>query len=143
MRDRIEELNNYNNNFDPYIIKDLFIDFFDDDLIEHIEINKLYKKENSIKTIKGVTKPANYINYVITINFKLNNQYSDKFYRIRKRYLEERDNIRDIIYYHYGHKSLNYGLSQWNLYDTEKVNGDNFFKRNEDYFDLWSKSLWL
>ena len=38
LKDKIEELNNHNNNFDPYIIKDLFIDLFDDGLVEDIEI---------------------------------------------------------------------------------------------------------
>lgn len=49
LKDKIEELNNHNNNFDPYIIKDLFIDLFDDGLVEDIEIIKIYKKEESKK----------------------------------------------------------------------------------------------
>jgi hypothetical protein len=142
----ISELNNHNNNFDPYIIKDLFIDFFDDDLIRDMEVNKLYKKVESTRTIKGITKPASYIIYIIDVNFKLNNEYSDKFYELRKKYLKERDEIRNILYYHYGHKSLNTklgDLDEYNLLDGVDLGRDIIFKNNNVGFDLWSKALWL
>lgn len=135
----IKELNNHNNNFNPKIIKDLFIEFFDDHLIEDIKVNKIYKKVETTKTIKGVTKTTSYITYVIHINLKLNDKFSDKFYELRKKYLKERDEIRDILHEHFNHNSLNYGLSKYSLYN----NNNYFFERNEDSFDLWSKSLWL
>jgi hypothetical protein len=135
----IKEINNHNNNFNPNIIKDLFIEFIDNHLIEDIVINKIYEKVESTKINKGITKPASYIRYVIKINFKLNDKYSDKFYELRKEYLKERDEIRDILREHFNHKSLNSGLSEYTLY-----NNDNYiFTRNKDSFDLFSKCLWL
>lgn len=140
---QIKELNNKNNNFNPYIIKDLFIDFFDDNLIIDMEINKIYKK---VTRLTAGHKPSSYLIYIIDVNFKLNNEYSDKFYQLRKKYLKERDEIRNIIYYHYGHKSLNTKLgdiNEYNLLQTVNLGRDIYYRNNDVGFDLYSKAIWL
>jgi hypothetical protein len=140
---KLSELNNYNGNFSPLIIKDLLIDFFDDDLIENIEINKFYRKGKRTKLISGIESNANYIIYSIEVKIELNNEYSDKFYKLREDYLRERDKARYRLHENYGHKSLNYGLSNFIIFDKIETTRNIFFSRNRDYFDLFSKALWL
>jgi hypothetical protein len=143
LKDGINELNKRNNNFSPFIIKDLFIDFFDEELITNMEINKIYKKVKGEKIIKGKKTYSDYIFYTIEVYFKLSNEYSKKYYKLREDYLKEREEIRSILYHHYGHKSLNTDLSKFNLFDTVDVGREIFFNRNKDKIDFWSKALWL
>jgi hypothetical protein len=39
----IEKLNNKNGNLDPNIIKDLFLDLIDDDILSKVEVKKMYE----------------------------------------------------------------------------------------------------
>ena len=142
----LRTLNEKNNNFDPRIIKDFFIEYYDEYLITDQEMNKVYNLTKSTSTTNGVTKDAWYISYTIQVIFNLNNDSSEKYLKLRSKYLKERDEIREILENHYNHKSLNCDLNIWNYGDKETVydNGSSeIFKKNKDKFDLWAKSHFL
>lgn len=145
LNQKIKELNDLNDNFDPSIIKDFFIDFFDptsihpNGFIENIEVIKYYEVRETTATRKGKTEKAFYLHYTIKASIKISDIYSEEAKEVRKEYLKERDEIRRIIHSHYNHKSLNYDLSDWVIFDRHGMR----FTRNEDYFDMWSKILWL
>lgn len=130
--DVIEKLNNKNENFRPSIIKDLFIDLFDDDILEKIEVIKTYGVE------KYQRSSEKYINYVINakIYFR-DNTFTKENREKREKYLEKREEVFEILKDYYGHKNLNSRLSKWNFDDNRLMS----FRNSFDEIDLWSLSL--
>lgn len=141
--DIIEKLNNKNGNFKPSIIKDLFIDLFDDDILSHIKFTKSYYVENYI-TPTGRKSKNKYVKYIITVEPYFTescNNYSKESCQKRTRYLEKRAEVIDILDEYYNHRNLNRSLSPYNIYDTIAMIRFNSFKLINDKFDLCCSSL--
>ena len=142
--DIIEKLNNKNENFKPSIIKDLFIDLFDDDILSHIKFTKYYYVENYI-TATGRKSKKKYIKYIIIVEPYFTescNNHSKESCQKRTRYLEKRDEVIEILDEYYNHRNLNTSLSPYNIYDTTFIDYYNHpFKKINDKFDLCCSSL--
>lgn len=137
--DIIEKLNNKNGNFKPSIIKDLFIDLFDDDVLEKIEFLKTYSVERYEGSF-ATPRSNKYIRYVITakIYFK-DNRFTKENCEKREKYLEKREEVFEVLKDYYGHKNLNSRLSKWNIFDDDRLTS--VFRNSFDEIDLWGLSL--
>jgi hypothetical protein len=144
----IDVLNKHNNNFDPLVIKDLFMDFIDKDFFEDINITKIYKSAKSTSTIDDIKKDVYSISYVIEVTFTLSNVYSVKNENLREEYLISEEKNRRILHEYYNHKSLNTKLGRISIfyksYDYNYQGLTNYnYDNNKVGFDLWSKYIWL
>ena len=131
---QIKNLNDNNNNFDPSLIMQLFIDFYDNSLILEDKITKIYKV--------GIQNDRYHLSYKIEVNFTIEDKYSDKILNLRKSYLEERNSNLDTLYRYYGHRSLNQKLNYYNAF-YKLASWSTEFLNKEDKFDLFSKFLFL
>jgi hypothetical protein len=130
--DVVKKLNYKNNNIDPSIIKDLFLDLFDDDVISNIEVKKIYHVNNYKNSEKK------YAGYVLKVKVEFSdNIYNEENLKNRALYMERRDEVIQIITYDLHHRNLNYHLSKWNINDMSYSILENTY----DEFDLWSLSL--
>jgi len=138
--DVVKKLNDKNNNIEPSIIKDLFIDLFDDEIISNIEVKKFYYVRNYQNSEKK------YAGYVLEVKIEFSdNIYNEDNIKDRNLYLEKRGEVLKDIEDHLNHKSLNQNLSKWNINDGD-TDGmgwrrNEFFKNIYDEFDLWGLSL--
>ncbi len=134
------ELTKLNDNFYPDIIKDFLIDLIDQEIIINMEINKYY-------LIIGESNTEIFLKYKIEVDIELNNK-QDVHHVSRKKYLDERDKLLEILSYHYDHNNLNKKLLN---YDENEIgrrkyipaiesyyNNHSIYMRNKDQFDLWS-----
>jgi hypothetical protein len=146
----IEKLNNKNGNLDPNIIKDLFLDLIDDDILSKVEVKKMYGVNNYNKVSKN--KYANYLIKIYVYFTESCNNVSELSDEKRERYLEERSKIISIIRESLDHNNLNSKLSSWNIKDCPGYAGtlaripsrfgEQLTYRNDyDEMDLWSESL--
>jgi hypothetical protein len=141
------ELTKLNDNFYPDTIKDFLIDLIDQEIIINMEINKYY-------LIIGGNNTEIFLKYKIEVDIELNSDATDNHVN-RKKYLDERDRLLEILSYHYDHNNLNKKLLN---YDESEVgtryipaierlskfalhvthNSDYKYVKNKDQFDLWS-----
>lgn len=137
--DVLKKLNDINNNLDPSIIKDIFIDFFDDEIISNIYVTKEYMVNNYKDS------EDKYASYVLTVKLMFSkNIYNDDNIKDRNLYLEKRSELLQDIDEHLNHRSLNQKLSKWNINDCDNdftFRRNEFFKNTFDEFDLWGLSL--
>ena len=139
--DVVKKLNDKNSNIDPSIIKDLFIDLFDDGIISNIEVSKIYHVRNYVDSEKK------YAGYVLQVRVEFSdNNYNEENLKNRAIYMKRREEVTQIITYDLHHRNLNHHLSKWNINDKEY--GDerylyhiDILRNKYDEFDLWSLSL--
>ena len=139
--DVVKKLNDKNSNIDPSIIKDLFIDLFDDDIISNIEVSKIYHVRNYQDSEKK------YAGYVLQVRVEFSdNSYNEENLKNRAIYMKRREEVTQILKYDLHHKNLNHHLSKWNINDTVYGGGHYLhhmysLKYQYDEFDLWGLSL--
>lgn len=133
--DVVNKLNDKNGNINPLLVKDLFIDLFDEDIINNFNFSKFYyvKKYSEDSEDK-------YIYYVIQIRIDFSdNRFTKENCEKREKYLEKREEVFEILKDHYGHKNLNSRLSKWNISDHERLTS--VFDNSFDEIDLWGLAL--
>ena len=133
--DVVNKLNDKNGNINPLLVKDLFIDLFDEDIINNFNFSKFYyvKKYSEDSEDK-------YIYYVIQIRiFFSDNRFTKENCEKREKYLEKREEVFEILKDYYGHKNLNSRLSKWNISDHERLTS--VFDNSFDEIDLWGLAL--
>lgn len=115
-------LNIVNGNFESYMIRDLLFPLIDNLFIKDLVINKTYKRDRNNSNSKY------YYMYYIEVYISLYPKSREDM----SNYLKEVDEVREILYRYYGHKSLNRHMNFFNYMNVDR-----------DKFDLFSRAIFI